>query len=230
MFRSDVKSHIKKSLSAALMTVFLLVNLSALSAQTVVASDVRAAGFRFSASSVNNKSTVDGSVVEPVVHYQQNIQMLSSVDDQPSVRIFGSGRVLVHYPVYMKKAGDYEMQLDEVELVDLVGSLASNGIMDFDEKKVKEKVKADKKASKVKGQFFAISDAVVTIVDIRLDEYQKNRSSNSQTNFRKQFKWENIEHDAVRYKNNSELIKANNSIRRLKLLMSDARLVKKGQR
>ena len=191
-----------------------------LHAQTSVPSGVQTAGFTFSA---------DAAAVEPVIHYQQNISMLAGIDDRLSMRIFGDGRVQVHYPVYMKKAGDYEMQLDETELVDLIASLSSDGIMAFDEAKAIEKVRDHKKALREKNRFYEISDAVETVVEIKLDEYQKDQASKKVKNFHKAFRWKNIEHDAARYRHD-ELTRANNSVTRLKGLMKDVRLVNKVQR
>ena len=100
-----------------------------------VASGEKTAGFSFS---------TDVAATEPVIHYQQNIHMLANIDDRPSLTVYGDGRVLVHFPVYMKRAGDYEMQLDETELVSLLQSLSANGVIDFDEKKVKDNIRRTK--------------------------------------------------------------------------------------
>jgi len=220
-------SKVIKILSVPFLLALFL-SPAVLFAQTVTVpaadkSSERSAGFSFTKNSVNTKADV---LVEPVIHYQQNIHMLSSVDDRPSFQVFGDGRVIVHFPVYMKKAGDYEMQLDEGELINLIRTLSSNGVLDFDEKKIREKRKADKKALKAKGQFFAISDTVETIVEIRLDEYQRNKSEKKISNFYKKFNWDNLEQDAIRYKNTKELTRANQSISDMQNLMKDARLVK----
>jgi len=138
--------------------------------------------------------------------------------------------VLVHYPVYMKKAGDYEMQLDETELVALIQSLSSNGIMTLDEKKVKEKITGHKKALKAKGQFYEISDAVENVIEISLDEYQENKTSKKIKKFYKRFTWKNIEHDALRYKDEIEITRANSSVEQFRTLMKDRRLIKIEQR
>ena len=172
----------------------------------------------------------DNAASDPVIHYQQNIHMLSAVDDLPSLRVFGNGRVLVHYPAYMKKAGDYEMQLNDAELVNLIQSLSSNGVMDFVEAKVKAKKQAFEKALKAKGQFYAISDAVETIVNINHDEYQKNKTSKKIKDFHKKFSWKNIEHDANRYQHDLDITKANKAISDLKVLMKDDRLLKRAPR
>ena len=210
-----------KKLSACLLLIPLLVTSTALFAQRIVESGDRSAGFRFA---------TDDTVNQPVIHYQQNIQMLAGIDDRPTFKVYGSGRVLVHYPVYMKKAGDYEMQLDETELVALMQSLSSNGIMTFDEKKVKEKIIGHKKALKAKGQFYEISDAVENVIEITLDEYQENKTSKKIKKFHKRFTWKNIEHDALRYKDEIEITRANSSVEQFRTLMKDRRLVKIEQR
>lgn len=204
----------------ALLPVFLLFSAPALFAQKIIASGEQLAGFRFD----------DTALAEPIIEYQQNIDMLSAIEDKPSLRVFGDGRVLVHYPVYMKKAGDYEMQLNADELVDLIRDLSSNGIMDFDEKKVKEKVLEHKKRLSAKGQFYEVSDALETVVNVKLDEYQKDKKSKKIKSFTTQFKWKNIEHDAARYKDALDIAKANKSIQVLNRLMNDPRLISKRSR
>ena len=215
------KVKLTNYLSSCLLLAFLLFNPPVLFAQKIVESSEHTAGFLFA---------TDNAASDPVIHYQQNIHMLSAVDDLPSLRVFGNGRVLVHYPAYMKKAGDYEMQLNDAELVNLIQSLSSNGVMDFDEAKVKAKKQAFEKALKAKGQFYAISDAVETIVDINLDEYQKNKTSKKIKDFHKKFSWKNIEHDANRYQHDLDITKANKAISDLKVLMKDDRLLKRAPR
>lgn len=216
--------HTKNYYFVAILMAFLMLCSPVLWAQKIVESNAQEAGFRI----VSNLAP-GLSAVEPVIHFQQHVHMLSATNDRPSLKIFGDGLVQVHYPDYMKKAGDYEMQFDDVELIALIRSLSGNGVLDFDEKKIKEKIVANKKALKAKGRYYAVSDAVESIVDVRLDEYQKNNHSQKIQNFKKQFKWENIEHDAARYKNENALTKANESITHLNNLMKDTRLIKKAK-
>lgn len=204
----------------ALLPVCLLFNAPVLSAQKIVESGEQVAGFRFD----------DTASAEPILEYQQNIDMLSAIEDKPSLQVFGNGRVLVHYPVYMKKAGDYEMRLEVAELVALLRDLSGNGVMDFDEKKVKEKVQAHETQLKSKGRFYEISDAMETVVDVKLDEYQKDKTSKKIKNFSRAFKWKNLEQDVVRYKKILEITRVHKSIQKLDMLMSDKRLVNKRSR
>jgi hypothetical protein len=207
-------------ISAPLLLLLLLFQPTTLLAQKVIESSGQSAGFRFAA---------DNTLSEPVIHYRQNVHMLAVTDDMPSVKVFGDGRVLVHYPVYMKKAGDYEMQLSDKELADLLQGMSGNGIIDFEENKVKQQMRDEKKSARLRGELYAVSDAVETSIVINLDEYQKNPSSPKIKNLKKHFRWENIEHDASRYRNSKEIVRANDSVSQLKNLMKDQRLLKKGQ-
>lgn len=211
---------INPTISTYLLLALIALNTSTVSAQQTIVSGQNSAGFSISR---------EKAATEPVIHYQQNIQMLEGIDDRPSLQVFGNGRVLVHFPVYMKRAGDYEMQLDDTELVSLIQALSGNGMMDVDETAAKTRIKERKKALKKQGQFYQISDGVESVVDIRLDEYQRNRVSKKTVNFHKRFQWKNIEHDADRYQHDDDITKANNSIVILKALMKDARLIKQEQ-
>ena len=195
-------------------------------AQKKVISSVDTAGFIIAAEEISvGGESADG---EPVIHYQLNVDMLANVDDRLSMSVFPSGLVQVHYPVYMKKAGDYEMQLDDSELITLVQSLSTNGMLEFDEKNVKEKIQRVKNARRAKGELYVVSDAVEVVVDIKLDEYQKNTKSKKIKKFHKQFKWRNIEHDAERHKSVDEITNAYRSVEDLQTMMRDVRLVKGG--
>lgn len=212
-----------KRIAVLLVFAFSFLNVNNLYAQRNVASGDNSAGFSFS---TVQSDAVDVSV-QPVIHYQQNIAMLSGVDDRPSLSVYGDGRVVVHYPEYMKKAGDYEMKISDEELVGLIQSLSENGVLDFDEDKAKRDISAERKAHKKRGQFYAISDATETVIEVRLDEYQKNKSSKRITNFNKRFRWKNIEHDAARFKQQRDIVDANRVAMHFQGMMKDGRLNKK---
>jgi len=209
-------------LSKHLLLAFLVMNTTVSYAQKIsVESGEQTAGFSY---------TADSGSAEPVIYYQQNIQMLSSIADKASISIYGDGHVLVHYPVYMKKAGDYEMKLDETELVELMQSFSSNGVLDFDEAQVKKNIYSYKKNLHANGKFHEVSDGVVTSITIRLDEYQKNKSTKVINNYFKDFRLANIEHAAKQFYQNTDVVNANKSVLDVKSLMEDARLVKMERR
>ena len=203
-----------------------LFGVSQVQAQKRVPAGIDSAGFSFSTGISGNTAEV-ADLSDPVIHYQLNIAMLAGIDDRPTITVYGDGRVTVHYPVYMKKAGDYEMQLEEDELVSLVQSLSANGVLDFDEKKAKQKIREKKGQRRAKGQLYAISDSTETVIDVRLDEYQKDSSAKAVKRFHKRFRWTDIEHDARRYPQQREIIDANRSVQQLRGLMKDHRLVRR---
>ena len=55
--------------------------------------------------------------------------MIKDPDPTPFVRVLADGRVLVHYPAYMKKAGDYVLELPPEELDELLTSFADEELL-----------------------------------------------------------------------------------------------------
>ena len=66
---------------------------------------------------------------EPLLELSYQGGMIANPDPTPFVRVYSGGRVLVHYPAYMKKAGDYSLQLGEEELQALLASFANEGVL-----------------------------------------------------------------------------------------------------
>ena len=191
-----------------------------LSAKRVVESGDNSPGFSYSA---------DSGASEPIIRYQLNVEMLANIPDRQTISIFGDGRVVVHNPDYMKKSGDFEMWLTAKELDQLVTDLSNDGLMDFDHEKAQGRVKAAMKAMRDKGRFYAISDDVETVIDIRLEEFQKDKKSKKIKNFNKQFRWKNLPQEAARFSNDTALVRANHAADRLAAMKKDSRLVRTGR-
>jgi len=220
-------SLLRQPLLALLLAILLaLFTVSTVQAQKRVPAGNNTAGFSFATGSVDAAGRLV-SPGEPIISYRLDIAMLANIDDRPTMDVYGDGRVEVHYPMYMKRAGDFQMRLDEEELVELIRSLSANGVLEFDDRKVKKSIRDKKKQSRAKGRLHAISDAAVSVIDVRLDEYQKNSSASPVKKFHKQFKWTNIEHDARRYPKERDIVDANQSVQRLRSLMKDLRLEKR---
>ncbi len=164
--------------------------------------------------------TLPATSSEPIIVYRRNISMLANQDPIPLLQVFADGRVKVHFPEYMKNAGDYEYQLSRAELIALVRGLSSHGVMDFDRQRVQhEKQMHDHKLKQEKGELHYISDSLETVVDIRLQNYQKSATAAKQANFQQRFSWKNLEHDARRYKNNRTIQSAATAIQELDKLL-----------
>jgi hypothetical protein len=149
---------------------------------------------------------------EPVIEYNVVHHMLAEQDPVPLLRVYGNGRVHVHFPAYMKRAGDYEMYLNRVQLNDLLRQLADDGIMDFDyaaAKQEKQQLEAARRAAS--GELFHVSDASDTHINIKLAQYQRSAASPRISGFSRQFRWRNLNTDAHRYPQSASIARAANA-------------------
>ena len=153
--------------------------------------------------------------------------MLAEPDPEPLLRIYGNGRVHVHYPAYMTRAGNYELQLSQPELRTLLRALATDGIIDFDRAATghqRQQLAAQQRAAS--GSLIYISDSSDTVIDIRLNEYQKGPGTARVLNLKKRFTWSDLKQDARRFPQLREITNANNAAQRLETLLHRNDLVK----
>ncbi len=156
---------------------------------------------------------------EPVVEYNLIHHMLADPDPEPLLRIYGDGRVHVHYPAYMSRAGDYESHLSQSELTGLLRALAADGIMDFDlasARTERGRLKAQQRAA---GKFFHISDSTVTVIQVRLDEYQRGAATQRVFGLNRRFAWPDLPQDVRRFPTLPEITNANQAAQRLETLL-----------
>ncbi len=164
-----------------------------------------------------------------VIEYTQTLDMILDADPEPQLRIYGDGRVLVHYPAYMKRAGDYEMQLTDAELQQLLNSLDQKGLINFDRSKVlqlKSQSAARIAASSGNNIVTTRSDDSRTRININLDAYSTVFSRAPQTNIRQVVKWKNLRWDAQTYPDVAELQNAAAAEQVLRDLLTHRNLVK----
>ena len=74
----------------------------------------------------------------PLVELSYEGGMIANPDPTPFVRVYSGGRVLVHYPAYMKKAGDYELRLSESELEQLIGEFQTSEVLTLESSEIAE--------------------------------------------------------------------------------------------
>ena len=133
----------------------------------------------------------------PIIEFNLVHHMLTQQDPIPLLRIYGDGRVHVHIPAYMKRAGDYQMHLSGGQLDDLLLQLANKGIMDFDPAAVELQKHQLATARRAAGEELRhISDATDTLITVKLAQYQRNATGPLISGFNKQFRWRNLEFDA----------------------------------
>jgi len=160
---------------------------------------------------------------EPIITYTLIHHMLATPDPTPLLRVYGDGKVHAHYPGYMKKSGDYRLQLSRSELIELLHTLAQNGVLDFDHKSAGLlKKHIDTQQRSASGTMYHVSDTTETVIDINLDSYQSNPAAKRIENFSKRFTWNNLEQDAIRYTQSAAITRAAASARKLHLLLDQA--------
>ena len=160
---------------------------------------------------------------QPIITYTLIHHMLANPDPTPLLRVYGDGNVHAHYPGYMKKAGDYQLQLSRPELIELLHTLAQDGVLDFDHKSASLlKKQIDTQQRLVSGTMYHVSDTTETVIDIKLDTYQSNPAAKRIDNFAKRFTWNNLEQDAKRYTQSAAITRAAASARKLHLLLDQA--------
>jgi len=167
------------------------------------------------------------TATDPVIEYNLVHDMIAEPDPEPLLRVYGNGRVHVHYPAYMKKSGDYELQLSKPELDALIRELANDGIIDFDKQAVKQHRKLLQQQRQAENrELYYFSDSSHSVIDIQLDEYQKSPSAVNKKNIRKHFTWPNLKQDAQNFPGSLEITGASRAADRLESLKNDEDLVK----
>jgi len=167
------------------------------------------------------------TATDPIIEYNLVHDMIAEPDPEPLLRVYGSGRVHVHYPAYMKKAGDYELQLSKQELKTLIRELADDGVIDFDRQAVKhQRDQLEKEQRSKKQESFSYSDESHTVINIRLDEYQKSPGAAKKQKINKQFSWPNLKQDARRFPGAREINDASRAAGKLESLKDHHDLVR----
>lgn len=132
--------------------------------------------------------TYDDAPQEVVVSYLEALGEIEDEDPGPSMKVYGDGRVLVHYPAYMKRAGDYTLQLSDSEMEALLSSLVSNGVLDFDEPAARASTEELMvAASAEQGEVTYRSDASVISIEVNANQVEGRVS------------WSDLPQDAIRF-------------------------------
>lgn len=106
---------------------------------------------------------------EPVLELSYEGGLIKNPDPTPFVRVYPDGRVLVHYPAYMKRAGDYELRLSDEELRDLLGSFADEEVLTMEEEGFRT---MGARALAEEGPVERADDhGVTTVVEIRAESF-----------------------------------------------------------
>jgi hypothetical protein len=141
-----------------------------------------------------------------VVTFREVLGEMGGVDRGPTLTVYGDGRMVAHYPRYMKRAGDYERRLGPGEVDALVGSLAAKGVLDFDTPAVRGAARASLVAARERAraanapiELFEASDASTTVIEVHVDRYRPATGAREVRGLAKRVAWTALRTDAQRH-------------------------------
>jgi len=149
------------------------------------------------------------TVIEParrpdviVVSYREVLGEIGGADRGPTLAVYGDGRLVAHYPPYMKRAGDYEQWLAPAELDGLLRSLADKGVLEFDPAATRAAAAARQRAGAGHGPVtvFEATDASTTVIEVAVDRYRPAAPGAREVrNVSKRVVWQGLRTDAERH-------------------------------
>ena len=162
-----------------------------------------------------------------VIQYTEVDSMIINADPLPLLRIYGDGKVLVHYPAYMKRAGDYQMQLSDDQVQQLLASLEQNNILGVTSDNIL-KLEKQMAASRVQSSqsIMERSDDTHSNINVRLRSYIPAATGIAQSNFSHSVSIKNLKWNAQHYSAMASLKSAAAAEDELKALLHHPNLKK----
>ena len=124
---------------------------------------------------------------------------IRGADATPLVRVYGDGRVAVHFPDYMRRAGDYELTLPESAVQELVRT-AVETLLPFDSGATELEVQALEAAERSGGLIVDVSDEATTILEVRFERYRPEGAAEDIRDGVKRVAWTGLVDDASRFR------------------------------
>lgn len=119
------------------------------------------------------QSKVDLLTAEPVLAYKISHKTLAE-NDSLKIEVYSDGHALLHYPSYMKKSGDYKVQLSQGDFQRLINTLDTPGIRSFNNKALGLQKKVQDKTN---GLITLVSDISYSSFEVsRSDEHGNNKT------------------------------------------------------
>ena len=142
----------------------------------------------------------------PVVVLSRTSGEVGDPDPIPLLRIYGDGSVRVHFPNYLKRAGDYKLQLSQTEMETLLASLIEQqGLMGFDplaamrqKEEIAQQATTAAQQARAQGSISKLMDGDTTVIEIHLDSYTASDGITT-TDLTKKISWYGLQWDAQQY-------------------------------
>jgi hypothetical protein len=113
---------------------------------------------------------------------------IANPDAKPRLVVYGDGLAVAHYPPYMKRAGDFELQLSAAEMNALVRGLVQNGLVEFDPGAVRSAARA----AAAPGVERVSTDPATTVIELRLSHYRQPGAVVYDLDVRKRIEWRGV--------------------------------------
>ena len=120
---------------------------------------------------------------------------IRDADETPLVRVYGDGRVAVHFPDYMRRAGDYELTLPGSTVRELVGT-AVDTLLSFDAAETESDVLVLEAAERRDGLIVDVADEATTILEVRFERYRPEGAAEEIRDGVKRVAWTGLVNDA----------------------------------
>ena len=113
---------------------------------------------------------------------------IANPDTKPRLVVYGDGLAVAHYPRYMKRSGDFELQLSVAEMAALVRGLVQNGLVEFDP----GAVRGATRAAAARGVERVSTDPSTTVIELRLSHYRPPGAAAYDLDVRKRVEWRGV--------------------------------------
>ncbi len=202
-----------------LRAMVLLVTLGMISTLTYAQVESSAATFPASVS-------WDQSPKALLVSYRDIWGEFANQDPTPLIRVFGDGRVLVHYPVYTPRAGEYELWLQTTELEDLLLSLMAKGVATFEPLAAKRSKQLEELSLQEAvldagetPELFMVADDSTSVFELHLQDYQVVGAATTSGEVNRTISWLGLGTDARRYPQLASIQQLRNAELEIKALL-----------
>ncbi len=122
---------------------------------------------------------------------------IADADPGPSLEIYGDGRAVVHFPHYMRRAGDHSMRLSAAEMARLLRAIVDLRFVEFDADAAK---RGKQETDAARTELRASTDPSVTTITLRLDRYRPaSQIDPERVNVEQRIAWLGLRSDARAY-------------------------------
>ncbi len=167
-----------------------------------------------------------GGSSTPIVKFTEHFGEMDFSLDPVSIEIYGDGLVVVEYPVFMKKAGLYQLTLEPADLDALLSTLSSNRIPAFDAAAAKADARTAANLQAQSDTLFFSSDPSVTVLELNLESYSPDMATQSPKPVNQRIQWTGLRDHARQYPDLDAIQSLHNAQQALRELMDHPDLIR----